>query len=233
MENHKRPPLEKCEQCLFKQVVRKYISEEEFMLLYNRSIQLNYKKGEVILKQGSKFTHLVFLSKGSVKFDYVNETGKNVILTLDSSPQLLGGANFFNSEMNLFSITAIDECEACLIDVSVFKNIVLKNILLAYNLLEFATSMFKDSILHFINLSHKQVNGKVADIILFLKEKIYKQDEFVLTLTRRELAEFAGCSPENIINTLSRFHREGFIKIEGKKITILDSEGLSEISRLG
>lgn len=159
--------------------------------------------------------------------------GKNVILTLDCSPQLLGGANFFNKETNLFSITAVDECEACLIDVSVFKNIVLKNILLGYNLLEFATSMFKDSILHFINLSHKQVNGKVADIILFLKEKIYKQDEFVLTLTRKELAEFAGCSQENIINTLSRFHKEGFIKIEGKKITVLDSEGLSEISRLG
>lgn len=69
MENLKLSPLDKCEQCLFKQVVCKYISDEEFMLLYSSSIHLNYKKGEVILKQGSKLTHLVFLSKGYVKSD--------------------------------------------------------------------------------------------------------------------------------------------------------------------
>jgi CRP/FNR family transcriptional regulator len=233
MINLSKPSLEKCEQCLFKKTLRQYISEEDFLKLYNSSIQLHYKKGETILKQGSKFTHFVYLSKGCVKFNYENEFGKNAILTLTSSPSLLGGANFFNADINLFSIKAIDDCEACLIDISIFKNIVLQNMLLGYSLLELSTSMFKDSILHFINLSHKQVSGKVADIILFLRDKIYKQNEFVLTLTRKELAEFAGCSSENIINTLSRFDKEGIISSDGKDIKILDEKRLLEISRLG
>ncbi|MFA4852383.1 MAG: Crp/Fnr family transcriptional regulator, partial [Bacteroidales bacterium] len=200
-----RPPLANCELCLFKQLVRQYISEEEFQPLYNRSIQLKYKKGENILKQGGRFTHIVYLSKGCVKFNYENEFEKKIILTIVDSPKLLGGINIFNDELNMFSITATDECEACLIDINVLKNLALKNSALALRLMEFATSMFRDSILNFISLAHKQVSGRVADILIYLSEKIYKSDKFILTLTRKELSEFAGCSQENIINTLSRF----------------------------
>jgi len=233
MINLNKPSLEKCEQCLFKQLVRQYLSEEEFQLLYNSSIQLKYKKGEYILKQNSQFNHIVFLSKGIVKFNYENEFGKNQILTIVDSPKLLGGINVFYESINMFSIIAADESEACFIDINVLKNLALKNSLLALKLLELSSSMFKDSILNFINLANKHVNGKVADILIYLSEKIYKNEEFILTLTRKELAEFAGCSQENIIHTLTRFHKEGIINSDGKKIKILDMARLTEICRLG
>ena len=105
--------------------------------------------------------------------------------------------------------------------------------MLALKLLELSSSMFKDSILNFINLANKHVNGKVADILIYLSEKIYKKKEFNLTLTRKEMAEFAGCSHENIIHTLTRFHKEGIIYSEGKTINILDIARLTEICRLG
>jgi len=228
-----RPPIANCEQCLFRQLVLQYISEEEFQLLYNSSIQLKYKKGENILKQGGRFTHIVYLSEGCVKFNYENEFGKNFILTVVNSPRLLGGINVFNDDLNMFSITAIDECEVCLIDINVLKNLALQNSALALRLLEFTTSMFKDSILNFISLAHKHVNGRVADILIYLSEKIYKSNNFNLALTRKELSEFAGCSQENIINTLSRFHKERIIKSEGKNIEIIDIKKLLEISRFG
>jgi CRP/FNR family transcriptional regulator len=233
MINLSKPSLEKCEHCLFRQIVRQFINEEEFQLLYNSSIQLRYKKGETILKQNSQFSHIVFLSKGYVKFNYENEFGKNLILTIVDSPTLLGGINVFNEATNMFSIIAIEECEACLIDINVLKNLALQNSALALRLLEFSSAMFKDSILNFISLAHKHVNGRVADILIYLSEKIYKNKEFILTLTRKELAEFAGCSSENIIHTLTRFHKEGIIHSEGKMLKITDLARLSEISRLG
>jgi CRP/FNR family transcriptional regulator len=145
----------------------------------------------------------------------------------------MGGMNVFNEAVNMFSVVAIEESEACMIDINVLKNIALKNSMLAMRLIEFATSMFKDSILNFVSLSHKHVNGKVAGIILYLSEKVYRNKEFVLTLTRKELAEFSGCSQENIIHTLTRFDKEGIISSDGKKIAILDLQKLKEISRLG
>ncbi|PKP23703.1 MAG: transcriptional regulator, partial [Bacteroidetes bacterium HGW-Bacteroidetes-22] len=53
------------------------------------------------------------------------------------------------------------------------------------------------------------------------------------TVSRKELAEFAAGSHENVINTLSRFRREGLIEFEGKKIVILNHETLTEISKKG
>jgi CRP/FNR family transcriptional regulator len=228
-----KPLLKDCENCLFKQLVCQYINEEDFQLLYNSSVQLKFRRGENILKQGNRFSHIVFLSKGCVKFNYENEFEKNLILTIVDSPRLLGGINVFNDELNMFSITAIDECEACLIDINVLKNLALKNSALALRLMEFTTSMFRDSILNFISLAHKQVSGRVADILIYLSEKIYKSNKFILTLTRKELSEFAGCSQENIINTLTRFHKDGIICSNVKIIEILDMTRLAEISRFG
>ena len=228
-----KPPLTDCERCPFKQLVCEYISEKDFQFLYNSSVQLKFRRRENILKQGSRFTHIVFLSKGYVKLNYENEFGKNLILTIVDPPRLLGGINVFNDDTNMFSITAIDECEACLIDINVLKNLALKNSALALRLLEFSTSVFRDSIINFISIAHKHVNGRVADSLLYLSEKIYKSTKFILTLTRKELSEFAGCSPENIIHTLTRFHKEGIIKNEGKNITITNNKKLKEISRFG
>ncbi|MFA6922639.1 MAG: Crp/Fnr family transcriptional regulator [Bacteroidales bacterium] len=213
--------------------MKQYISDEQFETLFNSAIQLKFKKGEHLLKQNNKFTHVAYLHKGRVKFNYENEFGKNLVLTVVNSPILLGGANLFNEDTNLFSITAIEDCEACMLDVSILKKLVINNSALAIHLLEFTTSLFKSSILNFVSLVHKQVNGRIADILIYLSQKIYKSENFMLTLTRKELAEFAGCSQENVIHTLTRFHKEGIIKLEGKNIEIIDGNRLSEINRLG
>jgi CRP/FNR family transcriptional regulator len=93
--------------------------------------------------------------------------------------------------------------------------------------------MFKDSILNFISLAHKQVNGRVADILIYLSQKVYKSNSFTLNLTRKELAEFAGCSKENVIHTLTRFEKDGILKSDNKRVEILNFKKLCEISRLG
>ena len=100
-------------------------------------------------------------------------------------------------------------------------------------LMQMITGMFKASILNFINLAHKQVNGRIADILLYLSRSVYQDTTFTLTLTRKEIAEFAGCSTENVIHTLSKFHRESIIEVTGKKIIILDAVRLERISKTG
>jgi CRP-like cAMP-binding protein len=224
---------EKCNQCLFKYIVCQYHTEEEFLELYNNTVQLKYKRGEHILKQGNNFTHIVYLSQGLVKLSYSDEFGRNLILTVVKAPSMLGGANVFNEELNMFSVIAVEETEVCLIDIKVLKSFALKNSAFALRLLDFVSAMFKDSMLNFISLAHKHVNGRVADIIIYLSKKVYKSNSFTLTLTRKEIAEFAGCSQENVIHTLSRFEKDGVIKSENKTLEILDFDKLSTISRLG
>lgn len=222
-----------CQQCTFRNLSCHHIAPEEFELVRRTSQQLLFKKGETILKQGAKATNLVYLHKGIVKFNFESEDGKNVILTIVSGPILLGGANLFFKELNLFSLIALEECEACLIDSKAMKRLLQNNGKYAIMMFEESTEMFKSAIFNFISLAHKQVNGRVADILLYLAAQVYKSNKFLMSFTKKEIAEFAACSHENVITTLSKMNKEGIISYEGKTLEIRDFNRLLEISKHG
>ncbi|HNY07812.1 MAG TPA: Crp/Fnr family transcriptional regulator [Bacteroidales bacterium] len=225
--------LEDCKECLFKLACDYFISQSDFEMLFQSTVQQNYKKGEVILKQGMKGNHLVYLRKGIVKFNYEDANGKNLILTISKSPTLLGLANILNEDVNIFSIIAIEECSGCLIDMDNLKMLAFNNQIFMLNILKMSTEMFRNSIFSFISLAHKQVYGRVADILIYLSKDIYQSNQFVLSLSRQEIAEFAGCSKENVIYTLHNFDSDGIIKVSGKKIEIISFERLFKISKSG
>ena len=233
MLTEKNKPLFDCNSCLFKLTVCKFITPNEFEILYENSQQLRFKKNEYIMKQDAKSDYIVYLSKGRVKMNFETDSGKNIILTIANAPILLGGAIMLNDGINIFSIIAIEDCDVCLINIDILKSFIIKNGQLSLKMLEFLSMMFKDSIFNFISLAHKQVNGRIADILIYLSKTIYQSNNFVLTLSRREIAEFAGCSQENVIHTLSRFHKDGIIKSEGKNIEILHWDTLMKISQTG
>lgn len=210
-----------------------FIPETDFDKIERASIALNFKKGETILKQNGLSTHIVFLAKGIVKFNYENEGQRNLILTIVSAPKILGGANLFYKDNNLFSIVAVEDCEAILIDANVLLSVMMENAKFSIMLFQLASEMFKKSVINFISLAHKQKEGRIADIMLHLSRDVYHATNFSLSLTRKEIAEFAGCSTENVIMTLSRWQKEKIITIEGKHLEILDIEKLMQISKVG
>ena len=222
-----------CEHCMYKTISCRFLKEEEFELIRETSVPLHFEKGETIVKQGGKSTHLIFLHKGILKFAYQNQSGKNFIMTVVSGPKLLGGANLFFKNINIFSLVAIEPCDICLIDEQAFKRVSEKHGKYLLGMFEHTIEMFQSSIFNFISLAHQQVNGRIADILIYLSQEVYNKTPFDFTLSRKEIAEFAACSHENVINTLSKFNKEGIITLEGKKIIINDLKKLEEISKRG
>ncbi|NVO11934.1 MAG: Crp/Fnr family transcriptional regulator [Bacteroidales bacterium] len=220
-----------CNKCAFKTISCHYIGDDEFEIIRQLSVQLQFEKGETIVKQGSKSTHLIFLHKGILKFTYHNQSGKNFIMTIVAGPKLLGGANLFFKNTNIFSLVAIEKCDICLIDERAFKNTLVKHGNYLLILFEKTIEMFQSSIFNFISLAHQQVNGRIADILIYLSEEVYKNQGYEFTLSRKEIAEFAACSHENVITTLSKLNKEGTITLVGKKIIINDLNKLKEISK--
>jgi len=217
----------------FRRVSSQFISDRESEKLERTSVKLNFKKGETILKQGGMPTHVVYLEKGIVKFNYENESGKNLILTIVSAPKILGGANLFYKDNNLFSFIAVEDCEVILIDAKVLEDVLMENSKFAMMMFQVASEMFKKSVMNFISLAHKQKEGRIADIFLYLAAEVYHDTTFLLSLTRREIAEFAGCSTENVIITLSKWQNEKIVAIDGKSIAIRDLNKLKYISKIG
>ncbi len=225
--------IEKCNSCLFKTVICSFLNNTEFAEIQDTTQYCTFKKGEVMLKQGEESKYLIYMTSGIVKFNFQEENRRNYILTLQKSPSLLGLVNIMNEDTNAFSICAIEDCEGCLIDVSLLKKYAFQNQTFLLSILRMSTEMFKDSIFSFIRLAHKHVYGRIADILLYLSEEIYQNKEFRLSLSRQELAEYAGCSKENVIHTLRGMDSDAIIRVTTKNIEILDYERLKNISRLG
>jgi len=226
-------PLYNCNDCLFRLITCQYVSPSEFESIREASIQLHFKKGETIFKQGMKSTHLVFLHRGIVKFVDQVDTDKDFILAIVKGPKLLGAANLFFRETNVLSLVAVEACEICLIDQNLLLKVAVNHGDLLLAMCERSIEMFQSSIFNFISLAHKQVHGRIADILIYLWEHVYKESEYEFNLSRKEMAEFAACSHENAITTLSRFKKEGIISLKGKNIVINDLAKLHTISKIG
>ena len=226
------PNINKNEFKRLRRISMKFINRRDFIRIERSSVSLAFKKGETILKQGEQPSHVVYLERGIVKFSYQNEAGKNLILTIVAAPKILGGANLFYKDNNLFSFVAVDDCDVVLIDAQVLLSVMENNAKFSIMLFQLASGMFKKSILNFISLAYKQKEGRIADIIIYLSAEVYNSRDFTLTLTRRELAEFAGCSTENVIMTLSKWQNENVIAAEGKQLQIIDMERLKHISKI-
>jgi CRP/FNR family transcriptional regulator len=219
---------------IFERIASPFLSEEELHKLTKSLILLPFKKGEVILKQGNKPTHIAFLQSGIAKFSFQSDIHeRSVILTLVSAPRILGGAHLFYKDNNLFSIVAVENSEVILIESNVLLDLMKNNGTFSLALFQLASDMFKRAILNFISVANKQKEGRIADVLLYLSEEIYFNTIFKLSLSRKELAEFACCSVENIIMTFSRWQREELIVMNRKQIEIKDLDKLKAISKRG
>jgi len=84
-----------------------------------------------------------------------------------------------------------------------------------------------------LNLGLRQLNGKLANTLLYLNRDEFKEVDIFSYISRKDLAELSGMSMESVVRILSEFRDEKIIEIKGKKIEIMDLERLKIINQRG
>lgn len=206
-------------------------SERETLNLNSNLVE--YSKRDTIIKQSARASHIIFINSGLVKISKEIRKGKNLMLNIDGPNNFIGINTVFGNESYNYSVTAVEPSVVSFIDTKIFKEIINNNGALG---LEIITQISKNNTMMIEKLSsllYKQLPGRVADIILYFSENIYKSETFTFPLTRQELAELAGTTKESIIRTLSEFKHDKIIDIERNTVTILSSKIIHTLSRLG
>ena len=80
---------------------------------------------------------------------------------------------------------------------------------------------------------YKQMNGRMADSLLYIDSLKNEKAEIFQLLSRKNLADFAGISTESAVKMLKTFEKDGLIKLQEKDIRIIKHNALLEISRKG
>lgn len=194
---------------------------------------ITFNKKDVIFREGTPTSHIMFLESGLIKLYREGKNNRSLILKIAKPGEFIGLVSVFGNNIYQYSGSAIESSSVFFIDFSIFKSILSENGKYAIHILK---NLSQDNLNMFdriISQYHKQLPGKIADIILYFSKHIYNSEEFEFPITRSELAELAGTTKESFIRTLTEFKNDKIIEIDGKQIKIKSIDIVKTLSRLG
>ncbi len=224
--------MQKCFDCTRKCAGAISLQPDQMEAMENNSIEVHFKKGDNIFRQGALSLNVVFLKCGIAKIHMQGPSGEK-ILRIVKAPSYLGLPTSLGDKINQFSATALVETTACFIDINLFRNFIYNNGKFAYEIIVDLCRNELNDYQRFTNQSQKQVPGLVAEILLCMADKIFENDRFVFPLTQNEFGDLIGTSRESVSRVLSDFSSNRIIEFQGKEMNILNKEMLNQISEKG
>lgn len=209
------------------------LTNEEISLLKSSGKTINFNKKDVVFRQGTLTSHVMYLEKGLIKLFKNERNDRSFILKIATPGYFIGFVSIFGDDTFQYTATAIEDSSVFFIDINTFNSVLEKNGKYSVYLLK---EVCKDNLNIFDRITsqyHKQLPGKIADIILYFSENIYHSNTFEFPLTRTELAELAGTTKESFIRTLTEFKNDKIIASDGKLLEIKSLEIVKTLSRIG
>ncbi len=192
-----------------------------------------YRAGETIFKSGGILTHIVCIKQGMVKVYLESDSGKNIMLAIAKTNEMIGGPGFLVDGRHYHTATALEDTTVCLIDVDILKEVMLENPEFSMAMVKYLNERIIKLYEKMLILATKQAHGRVADILLYLSNKIYNSDQFETPLTRQDFADMSAIAKESLIRVLKEFDDDLLIKCGMHRIEILDKKALKKISNFG
>lgn len=211
-----------------------HLSQEELSVIDNEKGCSLFKKGQVIMPEGSKPSGVYCLHTGKVKFTRLGPEGRDHIIRLGSTGDLLGYRSVLANESLSASIVALEDTHACFIPKSILFSFIRENAGFSISLMQQACHDLGESGKMITNLAQKNVRQRLAEILLMLQSKFgVDLDGFLdVKLSREEYSNMVGTATETLIRLLSDFKGEGLIDTDVKKIRITDAVKLANIAQV-
>lgn len=222
-----------CIDCLAQNIPFSYLKHDELEILNQNKNIVNFNPGEIIIKQGAAMTHLLSFYSGLAKIYLEGINGHNLILQLIKGGQFIIGPGMYTDFKHHTSISALTKSTVCFIDMHVYLEVMNQNPGFAKQNHK-AENIMKINALHkMVNLTQKQMPGRIADALLYLHDIIYETNPFKIDISRRDLADMTALSKESVIRILKQFKDEDIIDVKGSKIEILDLDAVRHFSEVG
>jgi CRP/FNR family transcriptional regulator len=225
--------IDNCENCEMRWKNFQHLTKSELQLVNENRYEATFKPGEIIIKQGTPATSVLFLASGMAKNYIEGLRGRNFIMGILLPGQLIMGPGAYVDSRYTCSVAAITALRACFISFDIFRHLVKVNGAFAESLLEDMSSKSLRSHIRMVNLAQKKMSGRLAEIMLYFSDEIFKADEFEMVLSRQELGEMTNMVKESVVRILREMEVSGVISTSSSIIKILDKEKLMEISEKG
>ncbi len=192
------------------------------------AIEKTYSRGETLFFEGDEGNGFYMVGEGKVKIFKLSSSGKEHILHIFGQGEPFGEVPVFHGWPFPATAEALVKTSTLFFPRSKFTQLVETNPAIALNMLAVLSMRLRRFATQIENLSLKEVPARLASYLVYLSDEQGREDEVVLEISKGQLASLLGTIPETLSRIFAKMSEEGLIRVNGKVITLLDRQILSE-----
>lgn len=202
--------------------IKKHLHLEKMQDFILQKNNFSCKKGQQFMIEGAPMQGLYFIYKGKVKVLKTGIYGKEQIVRLTKEGGTVGFRGFGTSNRYLIGAAALEDTVLCNFSNEVMQDILKSIPEFTYAMMLFYAEELNKSENNVKKIAQMNVRERVIDTLLYLLKKFGQTNNLInINLSRKEIADFAGTTDEQVTRIFSSLKKEGLIKIVGKKISLL------------
>jgi CRP-like cAMP-binding protein len=210
------------------------LSEQDRQMLFAHKLEISYKKGESVFKEGTIPSGIFYIVEGKVKKFKLDQNGREQIIYVANAGELIGYHAVLAEDRFPDSATTLESSKILLIPKEDFLFVVQQSPDLSRRLLKSLSHEFGVLVNGLSSLARKSVRERLALQLIILREK-YKDNHISgsdvdINISREDLANMVGTARENVIRILGEFKESGILVTAGRTIIVKDLPGLIKLS---
>jgi CRP/FNR family transcriptional regulator len=197
------------------------------------ALEKNFGRDELIFSEGDEGNGFYVVLRGTIKIFKVSPDGKEHILHIFSVGQTFGEVPVFAGEHFPAHAQALQDARVLFFPRSAFVALLEKNPALSLKLLADLSLKLRQFTVQIENLSLKEIPARLATYLLYLADEQRSFDQVTLSISKGQLASLLGTVPETLSRIFAKLSSQQLIQVDGRKIALLDTEGLKALSLSG
>jgi CRP/FNR family transcriptional regulator/CRP/FNR family cyclic AMP-dependent transcriptional regulator len=207
------------------------LSDQELEALAESLEKRTFGKGMIIFHKGSPGHTMYIIESGKVRIFILSESGQEISVNIYGPGDTFGELALLDGLSRSAGAVAVEQTVTLALHRDDFLRHLEASPRMAQSIIEVLSTRLRYTTNYAESLAFLDVYGRVAAKLLELAERYGVQKEGIeieLRLTQAELASWVGTTRESVNKVLGTFRGQGLIEVKGKKITILDRQGLKK-----
>lgn len=205
------------------------LDETALKMVTNHMRLRQFARGEAIFREGETCAGLHIIKSGRAKVYRLSPQGRQYIVKLLTKGDTFNEVSVFGGGTNPVNVAALDECTVWIISVDILRQLILSYPAYAQKILENLAGNLRKLVNRVSEMAFFQVTHRLAQLINNLPEEALSGENNT-RLTQNQLASRLGSVREVVARSLKDLERKGVIRVENRRIYIVDQKKLDQIT---
>jgi len=176
----------------------------------------------LLLREGERSDSLYLILYGKVKVFVNDDRGGEAILNLIGPNEFFGEMALIDDSPRSASVMTMEPTRVAVMTKDAFRKCLAEHPDIAYNLIRILTARVRLLSANVRDLALLDVYDRVARTLQNLAKPVDRELVIDQKLTHQEIASMVGASREMVSRILKDLANKGYIKVEGKRITLYE-----------